>query len=143
MERAVVNGVELEYEITGTGDPVLFIHGSHIADSYVAMVAQPALHERFTLIRYHRRGYLGSAPPHGPVSMADQAADASALLAHLNLAAAHVVGHSFGGSIALQMAIDHPEGSLAGPLRGGPAVGSGRCRCHRSRRGRRSPLPGR
>jgi benzoate-CoA ligase len=109
MERAVVNGVELEYELQGTGDPVLFIHGSHIADSYMALLAQPALRGDFMLIRYHRRGYLRSAAPKGHMSMADQAADASALLAHLDVAAAHVVGHSYGGSIALQLALDDPD----------------------------------
>jgi benzoate-CoA ligase len=109
MQQAVVNGTELEFEVRGTGDPVLFIHGSHIADSFLPLVAEPALGDRFTLIRYHRRGYLGSAAATGPTSVADQAADASALLAHLHVAAAHVVGHSYGGSIALQMALDDPD----------------------------------
>src|SRR5687768_6545294 len=109
MERATTDaGVELEYELRGHGDPVLLIHGSHIARSFLALCGQRALTERYTLIRYHRRGHLGSTPPLGPVSVADQAADARGLLDHLGVGRAHVVGHSSGGSIALQFAADHP-----------------------------------
>jgi benzoate-CoA ligase family protein len=110
MERATIDaGVDLEYELRGHGDPVLLIHGSHIARSYLALAGQRVLTERYTLIRYHRRGHLGSSPPRGPVSVADQAADARALLDHLGVGQAHVVGHSSGGSIALQFAADNPE----------------------------------
>lgn len=45
MDRARVNGVDLEYELTGSGEPVLLIHGSHIGRSYLPLVAQPALRE--------------------------------------------------------------------------------------------------
>ena len=107
MQRAAVGGgVELEYETRGHGDPVLLIHGCHIAGSFLELAAQPALTERYTLIRYHRRGYLGSTPPLGPVSIADQAGDARVLLDHLGVERAHVVGHSYGGTIALQLAAD-------------------------------------
>lgn len=109
MQRARVNGVELEYEIKGAGEPVLLIHGSHIGGSFVPLVAQPSMREGYQLIRYHRRGFLGSEPPKGPVSIAEQAADAKALLEHLNVRRAHVVGHSYGGPIALQLAVDAPE----------------------------------
>jgi pimeloyl-ACP methyl ester carboxylesterase len=108
MERASVNGVELEYELKGAGEPVLLIHGSHIGRSFLPLLAQPSLTEKYTLIRYHRRGFLESAPVRGPVSIKDQAADARALLEHLHLSRAHVVGHSFGGAIALQLALDAP-----------------------------------
>lgn len=95
MQRAPVGGgVELEYESKGHGEPVLLIHGSHIARSFLELAAQPALTARYTLIRYHRRGHLGSTPPEGPVSIADQAGDARALLDHLGVERAHVVGHS-------------------------------------------------
>jgi acyl-CoA synthetase (AMP-forming)/AMP-acid ligase II/pimeloyl-ACP methyl ester carboxylesterase len=110
MQRATIDaGVELEYELRGHGDPVLLIHGSHIARSYLALAGQRVLTERYTLVRYHRRGHLGSTPPRGPVSVADQAADARGLLDHLGVERAHVVGHSSGGSIALQFAADAPE----------------------------------
>ncbi len=109
MERARVNGVELEYELKGAGEPVLLIHGSHIAGSFIPLLAQPSMSDGYMLIRYHRRGFYDSAPATGPVSMSDQAADAAALLEHLGVQASHVVGHSYGGAIALQLALDAPE----------------------------------
>src|ERR671933_1980646 len=108
LERARLNGVELEYELKGSGEPVLLIHGSHFCRSFLVLLAQPWLTERYTLIRYHRRGFLGSSPATGVVSLKDQAADARALLDHLQIPRAHVVGHSYGGSIALQLAVDAP-----------------------------------
>ena len=51
MERARVNGVELEYELKGSGEPLLLIHGSHIARSFLPLLAQPSLTEKYTLIR--------------------------------------------------------------------------------------------
>ena len=109
MERARVNGVELEYERRGTGEPVLLIHGSHIGASFVPLLAQPSLTDGYMLIRYHRRGFLGSTHAKGPVSIKQQANDAKALLEHLNVGRAHVVGHSYGGPIAMQLAVDAPE----------------------------------
>ena len=109
METARVAGVRLEYEVRGSGEPVLLIHGSHIARSFLPLVAQRALSDRYMLIRYHRRGFLGSSAVQGPVGIADQAADARALLDHLRVRRAHVVGHSYGGAIALQLAADAPE----------------------------------
>ena len=108
MERARVNGVELEFELKGSGEPVLLIHGSHIGRSFLPLLAQPSLTEKHMLIRYHRRGFLDSAPARGPVSIKDQAADALALLEYLHMSRAHVVGHSYGGAIALQLAVDAP-----------------------------------
>src|SRR5215471_15745751 len=108
MERARVNGVVLEYELKGSGEPVLLIHGSHIARSFLPLLAQASLTEKYTLIRYHRRGFLGSTPARGPLNIRDQAADALALLEYLHMSPAHIVGHSYGGSIALQLAVDAP-----------------------------------
>jgi 3-oxoadipate enol-lactonase len=61
------------------------------------------------LIRYHRRGWVGSTRSAGPVTVADHAADAAALLQHLGIRRAHVAGHSSGAPIALQLALDRPE----------------------------------
>jgi len=109
MGHAKVNGVELEYEVMGSGPPMLFIHGAHIADALQPLVTEPAL-ERFQRVRYHRRGLGGSTYPAdaGPTSVAVQAEDAVGLLDHHGVARAHVVGHSLGGAIALELAAQHP-----------------------------------
>ena len=108
MERARTDGAELEYEVSGTGEPAVFIHGAFIADMFRPLLAEPSLAGRYRLIRYHRRGYAGSSRASGPVSVARQAADCRALLRHLGVERAHVVGHSYGGAVALQLALDTP-----------------------------------
>lgn len=110
MKRASVPGGELEYEVRGDGEPVLLIHGSLIAASFLPVMDEDALDD-FRLIRYHRRGYAGSTAAEGPPStyIEQAAADAAALLEHLGVKRAHVVGHSYGGVIALQLALDTPE----------------------------------
>jgi pimeloyl-ACP methyl ester carboxylesterase len=109
MEHAKVNGVELGYEVVGSGEPMLFIHGAHLADALLPLVTEPAL-ERFQRIRYHRRGLGESTRPveAGPTSVAVQAEDAVRLLDHLGVDRAHVAGHSGGGTIALELAAQHP-----------------------------------
>jgi pimeloyl-ACP methyl ester carboxylesterase len=98
----------LEYEVDGNGEPVLMIHGALVADTFVPLMGEAALADRYRLIRYRRRGYGGSAPAVA-FSLEQQARDASALLAHLGVERAHVIGHSGGGTIALQLALDAPD----------------------------------
>ena len=74
MKNATVNGVELEYELIGSGEPVLMI-SPVLADGFVPLVAEPSLAERYQLIRYHKRGWVGSTHTAGPVSVADHAAE--------------------------------------------------------------------
>jgi pimeloyl-ACP methyl ester carboxylesterase len=133
MERALVNGTEIEFEVTGEGEPALLIHGAFVADAFYPLVGEPALAGRYRLIRYHRRGYLGSATPTGPITVADHAADALSLLQHLGIAQAHVAGHSYGGLVGLQLALDAPEAvaslallepALPGALFASPDVGN-------------------
>lgn len=108
-QKANVNGTELAYITHGTGEPIVCIHGAILADTFLPLMAQPALAEGYQLIAYHRRGYGGSAPTTPPSSLVDQAADCRALLEHLGIARAHVIGHSSGALIALQLALDAPH----------------------------------
>lgn len=108
MNQATVNGVELEYEVRGAGEPVLLID-MLIADCFVPLLREPALADGYQLIRYHKRGWVGSTHTPPPVSIADHAADAAALLEHLGVRRAHIAGHSTGASIGTQLALDHPE----------------------------------
>ena len=98
----------LEYDLQGTGEPILFIHGALLADGFAPLVAQPAL-AACQRIRYYRRGYRSSTPGPGMIPMARHAADARGVLERAALAQAHVVGHSFGALIALQLALQAPQ----------------------------------
>jgi pimeloyl-ACP methyl ester carboxylesterase len=109
MEHAKVNAVELEYEVKGSGEPVLLISTGPIADGFMPFVSEPTLVERYRLISYHQRGQVGSTRSPAPVSFAEHAADAAALLGHLGVRRAHVAGHSSGGDIALQLALERPD----------------------------------
>ncbi len=109
MERARVNGVELEYVVAGSGEPVVFLHGGLLADENVPVAKEPTLTGRYRTINYHRRGFAGSEKVAGRAQIHDQVEDCKALLAHLGVKKAHFIGHSLGGVIAMQMAIDHPE----------------------------------
>lgn len=109
MESAVIDGITLEYEVRGTGDPVVFIHGAFIADSFRPLFTEPGLAGRYRLIAYHRRGYGLSTRTPGPTNIARQAADCLGLMSKLGVGQAHVVGHSLGGAVALQLALDAPD----------------------------------
>jgi pimeloyl-ACP methyl ester carboxylesterase len=109
MERITIGDAELEFDDQGSGEPVIFIHGSGPADSFLPVALEPAVRDDYRVIRYHRRGSAGSSPVQGPVAITRQAGDCRALLGALGIARAHVVGHSYGGCIALQLAADAPE----------------------------------
>ena len=108
MDKATIRGCELEYEVTGSAEPVLLIGTGPIADSFRPFDSQPAL-AGFSLARYHQRRLAEGAQDAQPVSFAEHAADAAGLLAHLGWRRAHVVGHSTGAAIALQLALDHED----------------------------------
>ena len=108
MERVEVNGAELEFEIDGSGEPVLLID-MLIPDCFVPLLTEPSLADRYQLIRFHKRGWVGSTHTPPPVGIGDHAADAAALLDELGVERAHIVGHSTGASIAAQLALDYPD----------------------------------
>ncbi|HLM06383.1 MAG TPA: alpha/beta hydrolase [Blastococcus sp.] len=107
MKRAQVNDIELEYDVMGSGEPVLLI-SPVLADGFLPLLEEPALADRYQLIRYHKRGWGGSTHTTPPVSVGTHATDAAALLEHLGLPSAHVVGHSTGAAVAAQLAVDRP-----------------------------------
>jgi pimeloyl-ACP methyl ester carboxylesterase len=109
MERAALEGIELEYEVRGAGEPVVLIHPGHFADWFAPVLAEPALTEHYRVLRYHRVGCAGSSHIASPVSLAQHAAHCRALMRHLGIARAHIVGHSSSGNVALQLALDAPD----------------------------------
>jgi pimeloyl-ACP methyl ester carboxylesterase len=109
MERADLDGVQLEYEIQGAGEPVILIHPGRFADWFAPLLNQPALTDHYRLVRYHRAGCAGSSRIAGAVSLAQQASQCRSLMDQLGIQRAHVVGHSSSGNIAQQLALDAPE----------------------------------
>jgi 3-oxoadipate enol-lactonase len=108
MQRASVDGIELEYEIRGRGEPVVLVHAGIFAEWFRPLVAEPALTGRHRVLSYHRAGYAASGRLSGPVSIAQQATHLRELMRRLGIGRAHLVGHSSGGNIALQLALDAP-----------------------------------
>ncbi|MGH7308233.1 MAG: alpha/beta fold hydrolase [Candidatus Rokuibacteriota bacterium] len=109
MAYAIVNRIRVHYEIAGTGDPVLMINGlSAPAANWALQVKALAAH--FRVITFDNRGVGETDLPPEPVyTTAQLAADAAALLRHLKIARAHVIGASMGGTIAQELALRHPR----------------------------------
>jgi len=108
MDRPALDGIELEYEVQGTGEPVVLVHAGVCADFFNPLLKEPALTARYRLLTYHRVGYAGSSHLVGAVSIAQQAAHCRSLMRHLGIERAHVVGHSASAMMALQLALDAP-----------------------------------
>ena len=109
MESAKVNGVELEYEVVGSGEPVLLI-SPVLADGFLPLISEPELADRYQLIRYHKRGWVGSTHTVGAGERRGSRRRRGRAPRPSRCAArAHVAGHSSGAAVAAQLALDHPE----------------------------------
>jgi pimeloyl-ACP methyl ester carboxylesterase len=112
MTIAEVNGVQLHYERSGAGEPLVLVHGSWV-DCRVSDDVAPLLRRTFEVIVYDRRGHSLSTCPSGQGSVQDDVDDLVALIDLLGAGRAHVVGASFGGSIALRLAAGRPDALLS------------------------------
>jgi pimeloyl-ACP methyl ester carboxylesterase len=109
MATAKVNGVRLFYELNGAGDvPLVLVHGSWDSHDDWGQVV-PRLADSFRVLTYDRRGHSKSERPTGQGSVHEDVADLAALIEHLGLVPAWVVGNSFGASITLRLAGERPE----------------------------------
>jgi pimeloyl-ACP methyl ester carboxylesterase len=107
MQTATVNDTTLAYERRGEGEPVLLLHPGFVANAFAPLMREPSL-AGHQLIAYHRRGYGASAPVQAPFGIAQHASDCLALMDHLEIACTHLVGHSFGANVALEVARQAP-----------------------------------
>lgn len=105
---ADVNGIKLYYEIHGTGRPLVLLHGGLGAGSMFG-------ENLATLAKNHRvilpdlQGHGRTADIDRPMTLEAMADDIAALLTHLKIPQADVMGYSLGGGVALQVAVRHPE----------------------------------
>lgn len=103
------NGVvDLQCEVDGAGEPVVFVHGGFTDRDAWRFVA-PGLAEDFHVVTYDRRGHSRSDRGAGPATRRAEENDLIGLVDALGLAPVHLVGSSYGGSIVLGVAARRPE----------------------------------
>jgi pimeloyl-ACP methyl ester carboxylesterase len=105
---ASVNGLEMYYEIHGEGEPLILLHGG-LGGIVEFSQLLPALAETRQVIAVELQGHGHTADIDRPITFENLADDVAALISELGYEKADVMGFSFGGSVALQTAIRHPE----------------------------------
>jgi pimeloyl-ACP methyl ester carboxylesterase len=130
MASLQANGITIEYDVHGEGDPLLLVMGlgAQLTD-WTADVVDEFVARGFQVIRYDNRdiglstafdweppsrvktltAMVARRPVHAEYHIADMALDGAGLLDALGIESAHVVGASMGGMIVQEMAINHPE----------------------------------
>jgi len=108
MPKKKVKDIDMYYEMTGEGDPILFIHG--LGSSTRDWEEQvPVFSQKYKIITIDLRGHGQTDKPKGPYSMKMFAEDIAELLKKLGINSTHILGISLGGGVAFQMAVDYPE----------------------------------
>ncbi len=107
-DYAPVNGLEMYYEIYGSGQPLLLLHGGMTTAEDFSLVA-PTLAQTRQVIAFERQGHGHTADIDRPFRLEQWADDTAALLRHLDIEQADVFGYSTGGSVALAFALRQPE----------------------------------
>ena len=105
---ASVNGLNLYYEIHGAGEPLILLHGGVGAIEMFGKVL-PSLAQNCQVIAVDLQAHGRTADIDRPLSFELMAGDIAALIKHLGIEDANVMGYSLGGGVALRTAIQHPE----------------------------------
>lgn len=104
---ADVNGQHIFYGVHGAGKPLILLHGGITPDSYGSNLAELAKGRR--VIAPHLQAHGRTPDSDRPLRAESLGDDVAALIGHLKLGKADVMGYSFGSSVALQTAIRHPD----------------------------------
>lgn len=110
MPIAKINGVSLNYEVAGEGNPILFLHGyTGSTRDWASQSAVLSPWYKIAAMDHRGMGKSEAPPQEDAYSMPIFANDVLGLFKHLNLGKACVIGHSLGGFIALDFVLAHPE----------------------------------
>ena len=105
---ALINGINICYEIHGEGEPILLVHGfGSKKESWIAQTEPLAKH--FKVIRFDNRGAGKSDRPDDPYTMKVFADDINALLDFLGIEKTHIIGWSLGGMIVQNTVLKYPQ----------------------------------
>jgi pimeloyl-ACP methyl ester carboxylesterase len=113
-------GMRIGYRRTGHGPPVILLHGG-MCDSRVWRLQIEGLCDDFTVLAWDAPGCGASSDPPAGLGLTGYADCVAALLDAEGLGPAHVVGHSFGGGLALQLGVQHPSTCRSLVIAGGYA----------------------
>jgi pimeloyl-ACP methyl ester carboxylesterase len=114
MSYADVNGLHMYYERHGeAGTPLVLLHGGMMTIELNFAALIPTLAQRHQVIAVELQGHGRTADLDRAITPAALADDVVALLDHLGIDRAHVLGHSMGAAVALELAVSHPDRVLA------------------------------
>src|SRR3954454_13768067 len=110
---ADVNGLHMYYETYGNGTPLVLLHGGmlNIDLNFAGLI--PTLAKKHSVIGVEMQGHGRTADIDRPITPAALASDIVALLDHLGIDRAHVLGHSMGGGVAMELAVSYPDRVLS------------------------------
>ncbi len=110
MPKARINGIEINYQESGEGFPLLLIHG-FTGNLRIWTLQAPVLTRAFRMVSIDQRGHGHSEKPTQPedYSLELMAEDAYGLLQHLGIDGCYLIGHSMGGMVAQHLVLAHPE----------------------------------
>jgi len=106
---ADVNGLHLYYETYGSGAPLVLLHGGMLTIDLNFAALIPTLAQTHTVIGVELQGHGRTANIDREITYVNLASDVVALLDHLGIEKATVLGHSMGAGVALEMAVSHPD----------------------------------
>jgi 3-oxoadipate enol-lactonase len=109
MPFTTLNGLAFYYERRGSGQPLLLISGTGGDLRKKPRISDGPLSQHFDVLAYDQRGLGQSAKPDRPYAMADYADDAARLLDAVGWRCTRVLGISFGGMVAQELALRHPR----------------------------------
>lgn len=109
MPYLTVRDIDICFDRAGAGPPLLAISGSRGDLRRKPNLLESPLAKAFDVLAYDQRGLGRTSKPNKPYSMADYADDAAALLDAVGWDCVPVVGLSFGGMVALELALRHPD----------------------------------
>ncbi len=110
MPTTIINGVKINYHLSGEGPAIILLHG--FTGSHQDWAFQiPVLSRKYRVVAMDHRGQGKSEAPSSPddYSVSIFAQDVYSLLQHLGISKACLVGHSMGGFMALEFVLEHPE----------------------------------
>jgi len=106
---APVNGLKMYYEVHGSGEPVVLLHGAFmtITNNWTGWIGELSKTRKVIAVEMQGHGRTADIPR--DITYENLADDVAALLDHLKIPSADLIGYSMGGGVAMQCAIRHPE----------------------------------